>query len=120
MPSNPVTTVPRTLPYGVPVQVPQADFGSDGAITLVAGGNAFLTKASAGAYTLAAPYADGLRLTIVSTTAAAHVITCSPGLNGLGTSGDVATASAAIGNYLELVSRNGVWWIVANLNFTVA
>lgn len=118
--ANPTTFTPQVGSPAVPYQNPTADYLVDGAIDMIAGGHAFLTKASAGAYTLAAPYADGARLLIVSTTAAAHVITCSPGLNGLGASGDVATASAAIGNYIQLISRSGIWWIVANLNFTVA
>lgn len=90
---------------------------ADGAIA-VKQGVVVITKATAAALTLAAPTAgtdDGKILRIVSTTAAAHTVTnASPGFNGAGASGDVATFGAAIGNAMEVVAYNGVW-LAANL-----
>ena len=117
--ANPTQFVPQVGTPAVPYQLPVASYLVDGAIDLVAGGIAMLTKASAGAYTLANPYADGAMLIIVSQTAAAHTITYTAGFNGGTTARDVATASAAIGNFLVLVSQGGIWWTMGNLNFTL-
>lgn len=117
---NPTVFTPQAGLAGVPRQYPVGVFATDGAIDMVAGGICMLTKGTAGAYTLANPYADGALLIIVSTTAAAHTVTYTAGFNGGTTSRDVATASAAIGNFLVLVSYNGLWWTAGNLNFTIA
>ncbi len=77
----------------------------DGAITIKEG-TVYLTKGTAAAITLAAPTAglpsaggdDGKELRVITTTAAAHVITSSvDGFNAKGSSG-TATFTAAIGN----------------------
>lgn len=118
---NPTTFIPQAGLNPVPLQLPVASYLVDGAIDMVAGGVCMLTKASAGAYTLAAPYADGALLVIVSTTAAAHVVTqTTPGFNNLGASGDVATFTAAAANYLVCVSQGGIWWVINKLNVTIA
>jgi hypothetical protein len=78
--------------------------------------------------TLAAPTAggtgvgdDGKELLILSTTAFAHTVTnSSPGFNNAGSGGDVGTFSAAVGNYLRLIAYNGVWYVVGNVNVTIA
>lgn len=83
-----------------------------------------LTKAGVAAMTLAAPTAttdDGKRLRIVATTANAHTVTqASPGLNNLGASGDVATFGGAVGDMIELIAYQGVWYITNVINVTVA
>jgi hypothetical protein len=100
---------------------------ADGAIT-IKNGRVVITKGTAVAATLAAPVAgsvqsggdDFKRLTIVSTTAAAHVIT-SPvdGFNAKGASG-TCTFGAAKGNSVELQAYNGHWYTVAAIGNTVA
>jgi hypothetical protein len=79
-------------------------------------GKVFLGKVTAGSWTLAAPVAglpsaggmDGQRLTFISTTAQAHVLTTPAStLNG---TLHIATFAAAIGNCVELVALNGVWY----------
>ena len=83
-----------------------------------------LTKATAlASTTLGAPGKDqdGLRLTITSQTAAAHVITAT-GLLADGASGspeDTATWDAFIGASLTLVADNGLWNVVAAVAVTI-
>lgn len=76
----------------------------------------YITKGSAGAYTLAAPTSvvhDGVRITIMSTTAFAHTVTATTvGTNDGGTASDVATFGAAKGNNLTLEAYAGDWWVV--------
>ena len=88
---------------------------ADGAITITSG-TVIITKASAAAITLAAPTAttdDFKKLTIESTTAAAHTVTnTSPGFNNGSTASDVATFGAAIGNSFELIAYQGVWYVL--------
>ena len=87
-------------------------------------GTVVITKGSAAALTLAAPTAttdDWKRLTIVSSTAAAHTITnSSPGFNGGGSGSDVATMAASIGSTLELVAYQGVWLVANSIGITLA
>lgn len=96
---------------------------TSGAIPLLAQ-TVIITKATAAVMTLAAPAAgvdDGKIIRIVSTTAAAHTVTnTSPGFNGAGGSGDVATFGATIGNNLQLLAYNGVWLILSQVGITVA
>lgn len=102
---------------------PQAVASGDGAI-LARSGSVVITKGSAAALTLAAPVAgidDGKRLTIVTATAFAHTVTnTSPGFNNLGASGDVATFTGAVGNGMEIVAYNGVWYTVQLRNVALA
>lgn len=94
----------------------------DGAIT-VAPGTIALTKGSAAAITIVAPTDtthDGYLIRVYSETAQAHVITCATdGFNSKGSSGTV-TFSAAKGNTVVLLARNGHWWVVNNIGGTVA
>lgn len=94
----------------------------DGAVAVAPGATA-LTKASAAAITIAAPTVtthDGYMVRIYSETAQAHVITCSTdGFNSKGSSGTI-TFSAAKGNAVLLIARNGHWWVVSNIGGTVA
>lgn len=99
------------------------DVSADGAVGIKSG-VAMITKATAAAVTIAAPTAgsdDGKVLHIRSTTAAAHTITnTTPGFNNLSTSGDVATLGGAIGDGLSLIAYNGIWWVLQNVNATLA
>lgn len=92
----------------------------DGAIALWQG-NVILTKGTAAAITLAAPVAgddDSRYLAIISTTAAAHVVTFpSNVLNG---NKITATFGAAANNCIELVAHNAVWRVIGNTNVTLA
>lgn len=96
-------------------------FGVDGAITGPSGSGVpvantvvYLTKATAGAYTLAAPAKDQQNtITFVSTTAAAHTITYTAGFYGNTTSSDVATFPATINGTFTIKAQNGTWAPVA-------
>ena len=88
-----------------------------------------ITKGTAATLTIAAPTAgvpakgghDGMRVTVLSTTAAAHTLTnSSPGFNGAGSGSDVGTFGAAIGNWITLEAYNGAWYVVGSLNVTLA
>lgn len=92
----------------------QVTLGEDGALAVpVKYTNAVITKGSACLFTLAAPSkaANGVRLTITSQTAFAHVLTATTLLeNGLtGSPFTTATFGAFIGSCLNLVANNGVW-----------
>lgn len=109
--ADPTTLIPNILGVGVPVQLPVVAFASDGAITLVAGGIAVLTKGSAGAYTLAAPYADGVWLMLIAGSAQAHVVTIPTAAAGGGAGQDVITFGGAINDSCQLVGYGGKWYI---------
>jgi len=95
---------------------------ADGAVT-IKNGVAILSKAGAGAYTIAAPTTgvdDGKRLEIITTTAQAHVLTSgTKGFNAKGSSG-TATWTAAIGNSLVLVAYAGDWYALVKTGVTIA
>jgi hypothetical protein len=85
---------------------------ADGAIT-IRDGVVFITKATAAALTLAAPNNgedNGKVLYVIATTAAAHTVTISGGLNGAGASADVGTFGGAVGDQFAVVAYNGVWY----------
>lgn len=81
-------------------------------------GTAILQAGSAAAMTLAAPVAglpsaggnDGQRLAIVALDAFAYTVTTPA--NGIDGSKHVMTWAAAIGNGIELIAQNGVWYPV--------
>jgi hypothetical protein len=89
-------------------------YAANGAI-LDTEGSAVITKVTAATMTLAAPIAgddDFKQLTILSISASAHTVTnTSPGFNNGGAGSDVATFGAAIGNSLDLVAYQGVWYV---------
>jgi hypothetical protein len=102
-----------------------ASFGVDGAITGPGGTGTvpvsntivYLTKATAGAYTIALPAKDQQNsITFISTTAAAHVVT----MTGNPAANDVATFTAAIGSSFTIKGDNAAWAIVSTGNVTVA
>jgi len=110
--------IPNNPLYGAAIKHNIAAFASDGAITLVGGGVAMLTKAGIGAYTLAVPTVDGSILYCVSTTANAHVITqATVGFNAKGSSGTI-TFGGAIGDSVTLVSYSGNWYVLSDNNIT--
>ncbi|KKL60138.1 hypothetical protein LCGC14_2208330 [marine sediment metagenome] len=90
--------------------------------TLTLGKNlVFLTKASAlGTTTLAAPTnpdMNGQMVTIVSQTAAAHVITATDLING---DDDTMTFGAAIGNCIQLYADGGEWFSGMLIGVTIS
>lgn len=94
----------------------------DGAVTLKHG-VVVITKATAAAITIANPTAttdDFKQLTILSTTAAAHTVTCTGGFGNGGASFDVATFAAAIGATLNLIAYQGFWYLTGNQGITLA
>lgn len=102
---------------------PPTEFLVNGAVTPTVG-LATLTKATAGAYTLAAPTAaqDGMYLCITSRTAAAHVVTAT-GLFEDGVTGgakNTATFAAFVGATILLVAVNLKWHTVSLKAVTVA
>ena len=95
----------------------------DGAITIQIA-TVFLSKAGAGAITLAAPTSgthDLIRITVVAISAQAHVITGGvDGFNAKGSSG-TATFGGAIGDAVTFVAYLGHWYTVgAPRNVTIA
>jgi hypothetical protein len=79
----------------------------------VASGTYVITKGSAGAYTLAAPVSgsdDGKYVVVVAQTAFAHTVTTPA--NKINGNKLTATFAAAIGNNVELVAYQGVWYCV--------
>lgn len=92
---------------------------ADGAIT-IKHGVVSLSKAGVLAATLAAPTAttdDFKRLVIVSLTAQLHTVTP---VGGLGGGATVATASGVIGDTLELIAYQGVWYVAGFHQYTFA
>ena len=96
----------------------------DGAITVSDGVSRTLviTKGSAAALTLAAPGADYQRLTVVSSTAFAHVITATNLLDDGVTGGakDTATFAAFAGASIELLGYDGTWHVIGKNVVTIA
>lgn len=92
-------------------------YATDGAVAL-ASGVAILSKTSAGAYTIAAPGAAGLRITFTTTTDFAHVVTFTGGTLWDGTAGanTTWTAAAVQGSSLTVVSISSTKWNVESFN----
>ena len=94
----------------------------DGAIT-IQNATVLLSKAGAGAITIATPTAtthDGRIIRVVSLTAQAHVITsATDGFNDKGSSG-TATFGGAIGDSVTLLAYQANWYVIATRNVTIA
>lgn len=93
-------------------------YGEDGAIAVPnKNSTILLNKATAGAFTLAAPTLgqNGVKLTIINETAAAHVITATTLLADAvsGSPHTTATFAAFKGASLTLEAANGLWNVVA-------
>lgn len=88
-------------------------YSAAGAIALPVAGTdnvAFLTGTAA-AFTVAAPSVDmdGCELTIVNVTAAAHTVTFTGGLGGVGATADVLTFKADQTQAIEVIAANQLW-----------
>lgn len=82
-----------------------------------------ITKASACAITLPAPSAgapDGMLVTFLSHTAAAHTVTYTAGFYADSTSSDVATFAAKAGASMTIIKYKGAWGVYALANVTIA
>jgi hypothetical protein len=98
-------------------------YSADGAIA-VESGVAIITKAGVGAMTLALPTAtthDGLTLIITTSTANAHVITCTNGFNAgeTGAPFNKVTLAAFPGSSATLVAYQALWYVVSDQVATV-
>ena len=96
--------------------------GADGAIAVPTKDTiVIVTKATAAALTLAAPSAasDGVKLTVLSSTAAAHTVTYAAGFYGDTTSSDVATFAAKAGASATFIAYKGAWGVYALGNVTL-
>lgn len=105
---------------------PVVAVSASGAITVPAGNTTyFITKAGVAAMTLVNPTTtthDGLRLTFLSTTAEAHTLSnaAGSGFNGLGAGADIGTFGGAIGDRIIIEAYQGKWYVVDNVNVTLA
>jgi hypothetical protein len=93
-------------------------YASDSAILLTSH-VASLTKGSAGAYTVAAPgVAAGSRITIVSGSAFAHVITFTGATlnNGAGSAKTTVTLVNILGSSITVVAISASAWVVESVN----
>jgi len=112
--------------YALPAPVVQT-LTDSGAIT-IKHGIVRLNKAGAIAATLAMPTAgtdDYKRLLIVAITAQAHTVTCAEGFGNptadcVVEGEDVGTYASVIGNSMNLLAYNGVWYITNLHGVTVA
>jgi hypothetical protein len=91
----------------------------DGAVT-IASGTVLLTKGSAAAITVAAPGTAGIgaRITIVSGSNFAHVVTFTGGTLGDGTTGlnTTVTMTAFIGSSITVIANTATQWVVESQN----
>lgn len=90
----------------------------DGAIASAPGVIAITKATPLGSSTLATPTVtahDGYVLTIVSTTAQAHVVSCASGKVNGGTI-TTLTFGGAIGDSVTMVAYQGLWYVIANVN----
>lgn len=99
--------------------------GAASGAVAVASKDVFITAAGAAALTLADPTAtthDGIRIRFVATTAQAHTLdnSAGSGFNGGGAGSDVGTFGGAVGDRIEVVAYQGVWYVTDNLNVTLA
>lgn len=104
-------------------QEPQSVYLVAGAITDLNGGQVLLSGTAARAMTLAAPSVNdnGVKLTIIATTAFAHTVTqTTPGFNNGSTASDVATFGGAVGDNIVLIAYNGIWYVQSTRNVTLA
>lgn len=108
-----------------PRKAEQVSYGTNDAILVPEKDTTvLLTKATAGAYTLAAPPVgqDGIVITFISTTAAAHVVTATALYQDGVTGGakNAATFAAFVGAAMIVQSLKGTWTVVSLKGVTVA
>ena len=103
--------------------VPYQAVIASGAVT-IAGGVVTLNLGSAIAATIGDPPTtmDGAVLQVISLTAQAHTLSnaAGSGFNAGGAASDIGTFGAAIGNSITLVASGGVWYVLNNVNVTLA
>jgi hypothetical protein len=119
-------------PIGGTVPLPSAGIGDrrtigvDGTIAtadLPPGDTTYvITKASAAAITIDPPSKaqNGLRVTIRSNTAFAHLVTIAAGIYGDAGTSDVCTYAAKVGASMTLEANGGAWGPIALANVTAA
>lgn len=98
-------------------------YGASGAIAVPdKDTTVILSGAAALAMTLGDPtrLQDGIKLRIEASGAAAHTVTNTTGFNAGGTSFDVATWAAAVGNNLVLEAVSGKWMVTSSVGVTLA
>ncbi len=83
----------------------------------------YITAASAAALTLADPTPtthDGVRLTIIAATAAAHTVSnaAGSGFNGGGSGAALATFGGTIGDCLAIEAYGGAWYVLRSTGVT--
>ena len=99
---------------------------ANGAITIPDGGEVtvIVTKGTAAAITIPPPTAtvhDGVKIVVVSDTAAAHTVTATTiGFNKGNAASDVGTFGGAIGDGFAFMAYQGEWLVLANINVTLA
>lgn len=106
------------------VKLTTQELTDSGAITIKSG-VVILNKAGVIAATLADPTAttdDGKVLRIYSITAQAHTVdnSAGSGYNGGGAGADVGTFGGAIADHFTLLAWQGVWYVLDNVNVTLA
>jgi hypothetical protein len=82
-----------------------------------------ITKGSAAALTLGTPTTaqNGTIIYIVSTTAQTHTVTCATiGFNAGNADTDVGTFGGAIGDGFTVVAYGGEWYVMSNIDVTLA
>ena len=128
--TNPAQLNDRVTELQVAVQLDEAnnfaaaEYTAAGAIAL--GGVALLKTGAASAMTLAQPLAgaqsasgqDFMRMRIVALDAHAYTVTTSAdGING---TGDTLTCAGAVGDTVDLIAFNGLWYIMITTTGTPA
>lgn len=117
--TSPTVTSPTITGGTSTAAAPFNTYASDGAIT-VSSQFAYLTKGSAGAYTLAAPGAGGIGVTITMScgSAFAHVVTFTGTTLQDGTTGANITWTAAAfeGSSLTVIGVTATKWNVVSFN----
>lgn len=104
---------------------PANTLSAAGAISPLAQSNYFaITATGAIALTLAAPVADGQRVTVQDTTGHAHTITTPA--NDINGASHVVTfqsgspLASAVAAFVELIAYNGSWWVLASSGVTIS
>ncbi|MEN6567194.1 MAG: hypothetical protein ABFC57_12940 [Veillonellales bacterium] len=98
-------------------------YSVDGAIA-ISPGIAELAKTSAAVMTIAAPTTaqDGTIITILNSTAYAHVVTFTGGtlVNGTSAAKTTATFPANVGGSIRIIARGGKWYLNGYTSVTLA
>lgn len=95
---------------------------ADGALT-IQNSTVVVTKGSACAMTLGTPTTaqNGIVMTVISSTAQAHTLTCATiGFNAANAGGDVGTFSGAVGDGISFIAYGGEWLVLNNIGVTLA